>query len=240
MDVPVSPPINKNEQCGNIYAKQVPCHCKALDPCSLLAKVVATSSPASNAMGIFRGGVSKWFCSGGGFSGDSGGSGGYVFEEEEEKGVEDQIYVAKIVQTRHGGGDPGALLPRSIRLEVPKFNGTEPESWIFAIQEYFDLLEKTDDQRLKVSVRNRFGPSKYEDPQGSLSKLLQTRTVLSQHYSVNYDDNPCREIPADPAYYHEDKVNFEGEGNVMTNDKGGGRTKMVSVAPAWHKDFVMH
>ncbi|GKC87078.1 hypothetical protein Tco_1147727 [Tanacetum coccineum] len=236
MDVPVSPPINKNGQCGNIYAKQVPCHCKALDPCSLLAKVVATSSPASNAMGIFRGGVSKWFCSGGGFSGDSG---GYVFEEEEEeKGVEDQIYVAKIVQTRHGSGDPGALLPRSIRLEVPKFNGTEPESWIFAIQEYFDLLENTDDQRLKVVGFNLEGAAIEWFRWMSRNKLI-TSCKFMLHMAED-NDNPCREIPADPAYYHEDKVNFEGDGNVMTKDKGRGRTKMVSVAPAWHKDFVMH
>ncbi|GKE26468.1 hypothetical protein Tco_1441852 [Tanacetum coccineum] len=53
------------------------------------------------------------------------------------------------------------------------------------------------------------------------------------------DDNQGREIPVDPTYYLEDKVNFEGEGNVTTEDKGGGRTKRVSVAPTWHKDFVM-
>ncbi|GJR82530.1 hypothetical protein Tco_0153315 [Tanacetum coccineum] len=53
------------------------------------------------------------------------------------------------------------------------------------------------------------------------------------------DDNPSREMPVDPAYYLEDKVNFEGEGNDMTEDKGGGLTKRVSIAPAWHKDFVM-
>ena len=47
-----------------------------------------------------------------------------------------------------GGGDVG--LPRSMRLEVPKFNGKDPESWIFAIHEYFDLLGTANDQRLKV------------------------------------------------------------------------------------------
>ncbi|GJV48729.1 hypothetical protein Tco_1438941 [Tanacetum coccineum] len=52
--------------------------------------------------------------------------------------------------------------------------------------------------------------------------------------------NPDSEIHADPTYYLEDKVNAEGDGNVMTEDKGGGRTKRVTVAPAWHKDFVMH
>ncbi|GKA42463.1 hypothetical protein Tco_0735123 [Tanacetum coccineum] len=34
------------------------------------------------------------------------------------------------------------------------------------------------------------------------------------------DDNPGRDIPADPAYYLEDNVNFEGEGNVTTENKG--------------------
>ncbi|GKE55770.1 ty3-gypsy retrotransposon protein, partial [Tanacetum coccineum] len=117
------------------------------------------------------------------------------------------LQAAKLIQPYHGGGDEGSLLPRSMRLEVPKFNGTEPESWIFSIQEYFDLLQTTEDQRLKVvgfnlegaaaewfrwmsrnklitswegfleSVCHRFGPCKYEDPQGSLSKLLQTGTV---------------------------------------------------------------
>ncbi|GKB73615.1 ty3-gypsy retrotransposon protein [Tanacetum coccineum] len=113
-----------------------------------------------------------------------------------------------LLQTRQGGGgDAGSLLPRSMRLDVPKFSGTDPESWIFSITEYFSLLNTPVDQRLRIvgfnlegeaaewfrwmtrnglitnwdafveSVKNRFGPSKYEDPQGALSKLLQTGTV---------------------------------------------------------------
>ncbi|GKA22750.1 ribonuclease H-like domain-containing protein, partial [Tanacetum coccineum] len=43
-----------------------------------------------------------------------------------------------------------------------------------------------------------------------------------------------------PAFYLEDKVIFEEEENVMSEAQGGGgRTKRVSVAPSWHKDFVM-
>nr|GEV56887.1 reverse transcriptase domain-containing protein [Tanacetum cinerariifolium] len=35
----------------------------------------------------------------------------------------------ELVQVRHGGrGDPGSLLPRSMRLDVPKFNGADPET----------------------------------------------------------------------------------------------------------------
>ncbi|GJV34106.1 ty3-gypsy retrotransposon protein [Tanacetum coccineum] len=110
-----------------------------------------------------------------------------------------------LLQVRHGGGgDHGSVIPRAMRLDVPKFNGADPDSWIFSINEYFELLDTPVDQRLKVvgfnlegeaaewfrwmtrnklintwdgfleNVHNRFGPSKYEDPQGTLSKLLQT------------------------------------------------------------------
>ncbi|GJY17547.1 ty3-gypsy retrotransposon protein [Tanacetum coccineum] len=87
------------------------------------------------------------------------------------------------------------------------FIGINPKSWIFAINEYFLLLNTPAEQRLRIvgfnlegaaaewfrwmsqnglittwdrfeeSVKNRFGPSKYEDPQGALSKLLQLGTM---------------------------------------------------------------
>ncbi|GJZ99372.1 ty3-gypsy retrotransposon protein [Tanacetum coccineum] len=123
--------------------------------------------------------------------------------------LQDEIQVAtRVIQTRHGGGgDQGLLLPRSMRLDVPKFSGVDPESWLFSINEYFTLLNTPADQRLRIvgfnlegdaakcfrwmtqnglitdwlrfeeSVKNQFGPSNYEDPQGALSKLLQTETV---------------------------------------------------------------
>ncbi|GKE66087.1 retrotransposon-related protein [Tanacetum coccineum] len=112
------------------------------------------------------------------------------------------------LQGRPGGNDDqGSLLSRSMRLDVPKFTGEDPEKWLFAITEYFSLLNTPADQRLRIvgfnlegvaaewfrwmsrnglittwdrfveSVKNRFGTSKYEDPQGALSKLLQLGTV---------------------------------------------------------------
>ncbi|GJR60243.1 hypothetical protein Tco_1502405 [Tanacetum coccineum] len=38
-------------------------------------------------------------------------------------------------------------------------------------------MNRTDLDRFLESVKSRFGPSKYEDPQGALSKLLQLGTV---------------------------------------------------------------
>ncbi|GJU25681.1 ty3-gypsy retrotransposon protein [Tanacetum coccineum] len=83
----------------------------------------------------------------------------------------------------------------------------DPESWLFSINEYFTLPNTPADQRLCIvgfnlegatvewfrwmswnglitdwarfedSVKNYFGPSKYEDPQGALSKLFQLGSV---------------------------------------------------------------
>nr|GEV52537.1 hypothetical protein [Tanacetum cinerariifolium] len=49
-----------------------------------------------------------------------------------------------------GGGDQGSLLPRSMRLDVSKISGADPESWLFFIQEYFTLLNTPVDQRLRI------------------------------------------------------------------------------------------
>ncbi|GJV20764.1 hypothetical protein Tco_1369784 [Tanacetum coccineum] len=71
-----------------------------------------------------------------------------------------------------GNGDQGSLLPRSMCLDVPKFTGEDPKRWWMSRN---GLI--TDWERFKESVKNRFGPSNYEDPQGALSKLLQLGTV---------------------------------------------------------------
>ncbi|GJX95252.1 hypothetical protein Tco_0349838 [Tanacetum coccineum] len=42
-----------------------------------------------------------------------------------------------------------------------------------------------------------------------------------------------------PAYDLEDRVNFEGGWNVTPAGQDEGCTKKITVAPAWHKDFVM-
>ncbi|GJT51233.1 retrotransposon-related protein, partial [Tanacetum coccineum] len=93
------------------------------------------------------------------------------------------LQAAKLIQPHHGGGDQGSLLQRSMRLEVPKFNGTEPKRFNLegATAEWFRWMSRnkliTSWEGFLESVRNRFGPCKYENPQGSLSKLLQTGTV---------------------------------------------------------------
>ncbi|GJT20770.1 retrotransposon protein, putative, ty1-copia subclass [Tanacetum coccineum] len=108
------------------------------------------------------------------------------------------------VWTRYGSGNSDQGIPRSMRLDVRAF----PDTRKFAIKEYFELFETTPKQRLRIigfnlegdnakwyrcmtrnklatswdgfleNVRNRFGLSKYEDPQGALSKLFENRYGL--------------------------------------------------------------
>nr|GEX87399.1 hypothetical protein [Tanacetum cinerariifolium] len=91
-----------------------------------------------------------------------------------------------LLQTRHGGsGDQGALLPRSMRLDVPKFSGRSRELE-GAAAEWFRWMTQnrliTTWDGFEESVKNRFGPSKYEDPQGALSKVLQLESLLVFFY----------------------------------------------------------
>nr|GEX13424.1 hypothetical protein [Tanacetum cinerariifolium] len=99
------------------------------------------------------------------------------------------------------------------------------ESWIFAINVYFTLLNTLVDQLLRIvgfnlkcaavewfqwmsrnglittwarfekSVKNRFGPSKYKDPNGVLSKLLQLGTVEDYQREFKKLMNMVTDIP---------------------------------------------
>ena len=96
---------------------------------------------------------------------------------------------------------------RSMKMEVPKFDGSDPNGWVFQIEEFFDFHGTPETLRLRIvsfhmegraatwyqwmkmnsllttwkaflqNLKYRFGASLYEDPQGNLSKLSQTTTV---------------------------------------------------------------
>ncbi|GKE17836.1 ty3-gypsy retrotransposon protein [Tanacetum coccineum] len=132
-----------------------------------------------------------------------------------------------LIQAGHndGGGETASLIPRSMRLDVPKFLRTDPDRWIFSITEYFTLLSTPVVQRLRMvgfnlegdvaewflwtshnnlitdwdgfleSVRNRFGPCKYEYPRGALSKLLQFGTVAQYQSDFEKLMHRLTEIP---------------------------------------------
>nr|GEV77879.1 prolyl oligopeptidase family protein [Tanacetum cinerariifolium] len=61
-----------------------------------------------------------------------------------------QVTRGLLQNRQRGGGDQVALLPRSMRLDVPKFSRVDPERWIFAINKYFSLLNTLADQHLRI------------------------------------------------------------------------------------------
>nr|GEV26466.1 hypothetical protein [Tanacetum cinerariifolium] len=135
-----------------------------------------------------------------------------------------QATLGQLENRQGGGGDEGLLLPRSMRLDVLKFSGDDPEMDL-CHTEYFSLLNTPTDQRLHImgfnlegvaakwfwwmsqnglsttwdrfveSVKIRFGPSKYEDPQWALLKLLQLGTV--EDYQREFENlmNKVTDIP---------------------------------------------
>nr|GEW63450.1 hypothetical protein [Tanacetum cinerariifolium] len=160
-----------------------------------------------------------------------------------------ELQSAKLFYPHHGGGDQGTLLSRSRRLEAPKFYGTKYESCIFAIhrpdeQKTPSKVTATSPNSGKPpllpppieSTNTNTTPRaikwiSLEERQEHLNKGLcfncDSKWMCGHKcpgkflfHMAEEDDNPSREIPADPAYYLKDKVNFKGDGNVTTEDKG--------------------
>jgi hypothetical protein len=95
----------------------------------------------------------------------------------------------------------------TIKMDIPRFDGTDPMGWIFKINQFFYFHLTPEDQRLRIAefymegealtwfqwmfsngqiitrpgflhtLESCFAPSMYEDPKGALFKLCQTTTV---------------------------------------------------------------
>ncbi|KAL9418248.1 hypothetical protein AB3S75_041121 [Citrus x aurantiifolia] len=96
---------------------------------------------------------------------------------------------------------------KSMKMEVPRFDGSDPHGWVFRVEEFFKFHGTPEHQRLRIvsfhmegraagwyqwmksnnllttwreflaNLKYRFATTLYDDPQGELSKLTQTTTV---------------------------------------------------------------
>ena len=101
-----------------------------------------------------------------------------------------------------------------LKLEVPRFDGSDPEGWIFKITQFFEYHATPDHDRLTIAsfymegpalawfqwmyrsgqlsswsaflhaIHARFSSSAYEDPTGVLCKLTQRSTVSAKSLGV--------------------------------------------------------
>jgi len=107
----------------------------------------------------------------------------------------------------HGPGPPNHYANTTTKLDIPRFDGSDPLGWIFKINQFFEFHNTPEDQRIRMasfymegealtwyqwmhsngqllswpmfiqSLELRFAPSQYEDPRGALFKLCQTGSV---------------------------------------------------------------
>nr|GEU98964.1 prolyl oligopeptidase family protein [Tanacetum cinerariifolium] len=105
-----------------------------------------------------------------------------------------QVTKEMIQDARHGGGGGDNLsltLPRFMHLDVPKFSGIDPDSWIFTINEYFTLLNTPVDQWLRVVGFNLEGDVAEWFHWMSRNKLITTWEGFLE--SVQNRFGPCRD-----------------------------------------------
>ncbi|KAI4318180.1 hypothetical protein L6164_025983 [Bauhinia variegata] len=116
-----------------------------------------------------------------------------------------------------------------MKLELPKFDGSEPLGWIFKITQFFEYHKTPVEQRLKLAsfamegdalawyqwmfsngqllsweiflraLELRFAPSDFEDPIGTLFKLTQTSTVMN--YQSQFESLANRITGLPPSSY---------------------------------------
>jgi hypothetical protein len=107
------------------------------------------------------------------------------------------------------------IKPKTVRLEFPRFDGDDPETWCCRAEQFFEMYSTPDTQRLSISafhmdgkalvwfqelkvsnelstwaefvraIQLRFGPSPYDDPMETLSKLHQEGSL--EDYKNQFD-----------------------------------------------------
>ncbi|KAJ4960272.1 hypothetical protein NE237_020182 [Protea cynaroides] len=112
----------------------------------------------------------------------------------------------------------GPSASRSIRVELPWFGGKDPTEWLFKVYQFFIYHHTPESQKItlvafymddpasqwfqwmrhswqlrswqefKVALKFRFGPSAYKDAQGTLTKSMQTKTVIE--YQTRFEELP--------------------------------------------------
>ena len=115
-----------------------------------------------------------------------------------------------------------------MKLEIPRFDGVDPIGWIFKVNQFFDYYGTPEHERLQIAafymegralswfqlmsanaqftswpafiqaLQTRFAPSQYEDPIGTLCKLMQKGTVAA--YLSEFEDIANRIVGIPPAF----------------------------------------
>jgi hypothetical protein len=122
------------------------------------------------------------------------------------------------------GGDHGGITTRSVRIDFPKFDGCDPVGWIYRANKFFNFHRIPYNQMLMLAsihmegkalvwyqdmdmagalpnwevfthaLLERFGPTCYDDPMESLTRLKQVSSVEEYKESFEAISNRLRGI----------------------------------------------
>ena len=123
---------------------------------------------------------------------------------------------------------PSASQPPRVKLDVPRFDGTDPLGWIFKITQFFEYHHTPEHERLTIAsfymdgralawyqwmvgngqlstwagflhaLQTRFTSSQFDDPTGTLFKLTQRTTVAA--YLSEFEDTANRVVGLPPHF----------------------------------------
>ncbi|KAL5746499.1 hypothetical protein ACOSP7_027645 [Xanthoceras sorbifolium] len=112
-----------------------------------------------------------------------------------------------------------------LKLNFPKFDGNDPQAWIYKAEQYFDFKEVVVEQQVQLASFHlegialqwhrwfaklkgpvtwieltkalllRFGPTDYEDPLEALTRLKQTTTVFAYQEEFEKLSHRVDELP---------------------------------------------
>jgi hypothetical protein len=116
-----------------------------------------------------------------------------------------------------------------MKLDIPRFDGSDAMGWIFKITQFFEYHHTPDDQQMRIAafymegealswfqwlhsngqfltwplflqaLESRFAPSLYEDPKGALFKLCQTSSV--REYQTQFEALANRIMGLPPPFH---------------------------------------
>ncbi|KAK9988966.1 hypothetical protein SO802_029205 [Lithocarpus litseifolius] len=101
----------------------------------------------------------------------------------------------------HPRPEIGALIPKPIRLEFPRFSGERILNASYHLDDealiWFQDCERSLDswETFVRAIQVRFGPSLYDDPLETLTKLKQTTTVVAYKSQFEMLSNGIRNLP---------------------------------------------
>jgi len=148
-----------------------------------------------------------------------------ILKQSEAGGSKSPVHTYDYIPPPFGGGEnffpggpsggEGFLKPKSVRLDFPRFDGDDAETWCCRAEQFFDYYNTPDEHRLSLSsfhmdgraliwfrelrssnsihgwgdfvraLQIRFGRGSYDDPMETLSKLKQDGSL--EDYKNQFD-----------------------------------------------------